>query len=71
MTVTIIDGRIKGYLSVEEAAEKYGVKSSAIRQMINRGQIDTLQIGQGNSCLHFISEETIIPKRPLGRPRKE
>lgn len=71
MTIEVKDGQIKGYLSVEEIAEKYGVKSSAIRQMINRGQIDTLRIGQGNSCLHFISEDTIIPKRPLGRPRKE
>lgn len=71
MTVVVKNGRIEGYLSVEEASEKYNIKPSAIRQMIHRGQIDTLQIGTGNGCMHFISEDTPIPKRPMGRPRKE
>lgn len=56
MIVEIIDGKVVGYLTVEEVAIKLGVKSQAIRQLINRGKIQTLRIG----WQHFIKEGTEI-----------
>ena len=41
MRISIIDGRIVGYNSVNEQAEIWGVTPGAIRQMIKRGQINS------------------------------
>ena len=68
--VTIEDGRIEGYLTIEEVAKKFNIRPQTIRQMINRGQIDTLRVGSGKGCLHFIHKDQVIPNRSHGRPRK-
>lgn len=56
MTVEIIDGKVVGYLTTEEVAEKLGEKPQTIRQLICRGKIPTLRIG----WQHFIKEGTEI-----------
>lgn len=56
MIVEIIDGKVVGYLTPEEVAKKLGAKPQTIRQLINRGKIETLKIG----WQHFIKEGTEI-----------
>lgn len=59
MTVEIIDGRIVGYLTIEEAAERLGISYQGLYQKVRRGQIPTLNIGYQ----HFIKEGAEIKVR--------
>ncbi len=40
MRVSIVDGRIVGYITIQEQAAKWSTTIGAIKQMVNRGQID-------------------------------
>lgn len=40
MRVSIVDGRIVGYLTIREMAAKWSTTNAAIKQMVIRGQID-------------------------------
>lgn len=40
MRVSIVDGRIVGYITIQEQAAKWNTTIAAIKQMVNRGQID-------------------------------
>lgn len=65
MTVEIINGKVVGYLTPEEVAEKLGEKPQTIRKLINRGKIPTLRIG----WQHFIKEGTeIVICKKVKRP---
>lgn len=40
MRVSIVDGKIVGYNTISEQAAKWNTTVGAIKQMVNRGQID-------------------------------
>ena len=67
--VTISEGRIEGYLELNEFAEKVGVKPGTLRQEISRGYLPSLMIGKGVNCKHYISENYAYKKPKQGRPR--
>lgn len=69
-TVTINEGKIDGYLSVSEYAKEMDMMEGTVRQLIVRGQLETLQIGNKNSKTNFIKEGTLPKYKKRGRPRK-
>lgn len=62
-TVTVTDdGRIKGYLTIKEYAERHNTTPGAIRRLIGRGRFETLKIATGESpgnIQHWIREDYI------------
>ena len=70
-TVTIEDGRINGYLTVEEFAAKNNVSNASVRALIKRKRITPLTIGSGNRCTNFIPEDYDLGDLKRGRPKKE
>lgn len=54
MTVEIIDGKVVGYLTTEEFANRIGKKPQTIRKLICEGKIPTLKVGRQR----FIKEGT-------------
>lgn len=71
ITITIINGRPKGYITVEELAEKSNIDPQCIRANIHRGNLHPLTIGYGKWQIHWFSEEFIFERRIRGRPKKE
>ena len=67
--VTISEGRIEGYLELNEFAEKVGVKPGTLRKEISRGYLSSLTIGKGINCKHYIPENYAYKKPIQGRPR--
>ncbi len=69
----VIDGI--EYVSTEEAAMRLGTKSSRVRQLISRGQLAYLKIGNTNLVPVSAIEERLAnsPKAgwPKGRPRTD
>ena len=58
-TVTIDNGKILGYETAEEFANRIGVNESTIRVWVKRGKIETLKIGN----IHFVKIGTEKPQR--------
>ena len=62
-TVTISDnGRVEGYLTIKEYAERHNTTPGAIRRLIGRGRFETLKIATGESpgnIQHWIREDYI------------
>lgn len=62
-TVTVTDdGRIQGYLTIKEYAEKHNTTPGAIRRLIGRGRFETLKIATGEkpgNIQHWIREDYI------------
>ena len=52
-TVTINEGKIDGYLTVSEYAKEMDMMEGTVRQLIARGQLETLQIGDKNWKTNF------------------
>lgn len=71
VTVTIKDGDILGYITIEELSKQSGVAKGCIRQMVHRGELHPLEIGHGHSKMLYFQKDTFVPFRPIGRPRKE
>ena len=69
-TVTVNEGKIDGYLTVSEYAKEMGMIEGTVRQLIARGQLETLQIGDKNWKTNFIKEGTLPVYKKRGRPRK-
>lgn len=69
-TVTVNEGKIDGYLTVSEYAKEMGMIEGTVRQLIARGQLETLQIGDKNWKMNFIKEGTLPVYKKRGRPRK-
>lgn len=69
-TVTINEGKIDGYLTVSEYAKEMDMMEGTVRQLIARGQLETLQIGDKNWKTNFIKEGTLPNYKKRGRPRK-
>ena len=71
-TVTIKDGDILDYVTVEELAKRSGLTKGNIRQMVHRGKMQALEVGHGNSKLLYFPKDTVIPpNKRSGRPRKK
>lgn len=72
VTVTIKDGDILDYITVEELAKKSGLTKGNIRQMVRRGILQALEVGHGNSKLLYFPKDIVIPpNKRSGRPRKK
>lgn len=69
-TVTVNEGKIDGYLTVSEYAKEMDMMEGTVRQLIARGQLETLQIGDKNWKTNFIKEGTLPKYKKRGRPRK-
>ena len=70
VTVTIIDGRPRGYINVEELAKKTGITPGAIRMRILRGKLHPLTIGYDKQKVHWFPETVVLEKGPMGRPKE-
>ena len=74
-TVTINDdGRILGYLTIKEYAEKHDTTPGAIRQLIRRGRFETLKITNGDhpgTIQHWIREDYKFIPVKRGRKKME
>ncbi len=71
ITVTVRNGDILGYITIDELSKKTGVTKGTIRQLVHRGHLQALAIGHGTVKLLYFPKDTVIPIRPNGRPRKE
>lgn len=69
-TVTVNEGKIDGYLTVAEYAKEMDMMEGTVRQLIARGQLETLQIGDKNWKMNFIKKGTLPKYKKRGRPRK-
>lgn len=65
------DGRIEGYLTVKEFAEKYNRTDCAIRQEIQRKTLHPLTIGSGPDRVHYFPKDYVYEPPKRGRPRRE
>lgn len=74
-TVTVTDdGRIQGYLTIKEYAERHNTTPGAIRRLIGRGRFETLKIATGESpgsIQHWIRENYIFIPVKRGRKKME
>lgn len=59
MFVEIQNGRIVGYITSKELAEKIGVTMSAIRIWVHRNKLEALKVGDEL----WFKEDTGYPKR--------
>lgn len=59
MFIEIQNGRIVGYITSKELAEKLGVTVSAIRVWVRRGKLEALKVGDEL----WFKEDTEYPKR--------
>jgi len=67
-TVTFVDGRVVGYMTLTEAGKKWGVKRDTLDAWKRRGKLIGL-IKIGNT--YFIPSDSEKPKpKSNGRPRK-
>lgn len=69
-TITVNEGKIDGYLTVSEYAKEMDMMEGTVRQLIARGQLESLQIGDKNWKTNFIKEGTLPKYKKRGRPRK-
>lgn len=67
MLIDVVDGRPVGYMSTKEFAKKNNVSWSLIRQYVREGKIDVLRIRNGGRDMIWVSEDTTITKRKVGR----
>ena len=70
ITIAIVDGRPKGYITVEELARKTNVDPQCIRVNIQRGKLKPLTIVSGHQKMHWFPENYIFEKHSRGRPKK-
>ena len=68
-TVVIEDGKIEGYLTVQEYAAEMHMSEAAIYKYIYRGQLETLTIGTDKWQLRYIKKDAIPKRNRRGRPR--
>ena len=68
-TVVIEDGKIEGYLTVQEYAAAIHMSEAAIYKYIYRGQLETLTIGTDKWQLRYIKKDAIPKRNKRGRPR--
>lgn len=62
MLVDIQNGRPVGYITLDEYAEKYNVKTVTARAWVGRGKIrHSLRLGYGNHTLIFIPADATLP----------
>lgn len=60
------DGSIDGYMTVRDAAKKWGVTLTVVRGWIHRKKFRTVKIGDGT----YISVDTEKPQTKVGRPKR-
>lgn len=70
--VTIRNGSIVGMLTTNELAKKCGVSPYVIRTHVARKILyPSLVIGEGNGRILFFPDDTVVPRRERGRPKKK
>ena len=71
MLVDIQNERPVGYITLEEYAEKYNVKTYTVRAWERRGKLRTLKITSGGHTILFIPADELLPYlNPNGVARK-
>ena len=71
MLVDIQNERPVGYITLEEYAEKYNVKTYTVRAWERRGKLRTLKIMNGGRAILFIPADEPLPNlNPTGTARK-
>lgn len=64
MIINVVGGSIEGYMSVKEAADFWHTSKWTVYKAIERGEINTLVIGDAKmrgAHLHYIREGTPSP----------
>jgi len=65
MLVSIVKGRVAGYETLVEFANRHGVKENTVRIWVRRNKLETLLIGRD----HWVKLGTPKPEGNLKRPR--
>ncbi len=56
------------YLTLEQAAQHYGITSARLRQMISAGQLRTVQFGNAKNRPHLVKSEWVKEARTQANP---
>ncbi len=61
-------GKDDEYMTLEEAAGRYGISAARLRQMILAGQLRSVQFGQAKNRPHLVKPAWVAEARAASNP---